>query len=92
MFQYVFAPILERLGVPVQDRTYIMRFCIQGLMGVLSEWPSSFKLQEPMLLSIFSISMKKENWTKNQPVGNSDRFDKKATGLYPGRCHIITLT
>lgn len=38
MFHYVFTPILERLQVPEQDRHYIMRFYIQGLIAIISEW------------------------------------------------------
>ena len=38
MFRYVFTPILDRYGVPEQDRTYIMAFYIQGLMAIISEW------------------------------------------------------
>lgn len=36
--QYVLLPILKRYGVPVQDRTYIMAFYIQGLMAIITEW------------------------------------------------------
>lgn len=38
MFKYVFTPILERYGVPKQDRCYIMSFYIQGLMAIIIEW------------------------------------------------------
>ena len=38
MFHHVFTPILDRYGVPEQDRTYIMAFYIQGLMAIISEW------------------------------------------------------
>ena len=38
MFHHVFTPILDRYGVPEQDRTYIMAFYIRGLMAVISEW------------------------------------------------------
>lgn len=38
MFQHVFTPILERFGVPEQDRTYIMAFYIRGLMAIITEW------------------------------------------------------
>ena len=38
MFQHVFTPILERFGVPEQDRTYIMAFYIRGLMATITEW------------------------------------------------------
>ena len=38
MFRYVFTPILDRYGIPQQDRRYIMAFYIQGLMAIISEW------------------------------------------------------
>ena len=38
MFRHVFTPILDRYGVPEQDRTYIMAFYIRGLMAIISEW------------------------------------------------------
>lgn len=38
MFLHVFTPILDRYGVPQQDRRYIMAFYIQGLMAIISEW------------------------------------------------------
>lgn len=38
MYRYVIAPILERFGVPEQDRAYIMSFYIRGLMAVITEW------------------------------------------------------
>ena len=38
MFHHVFTPILDRYGVPEQDRTYIMAFYIRGLMAITSEW------------------------------------------------------
>lgn len=38
MFRHVFTPILERYGVPQQDRAYLMAFYLQGLMAILTEW------------------------------------------------------
>lgn len=38
MLRHVFTPILERYGVPQQDRAYLMAFYIQGLMAILTEW------------------------------------------------------
>ena len=38
MFRHVFTPILDRYGMPQQDRRYIMAFYIQGLMAIISEW------------------------------------------------------
>ncbi len=36
--RHVLQPILERYGVPKQDRNYIMAFYIQGLMAIITEW------------------------------------------------------
>ena len=38
MVRHVFTPILDRYGIPQQDRRYIMAFYIQGLMAIISEW------------------------------------------------------
>ena len=38
MFRHVFMPILDRYGVPQQDRRYMIAFHIQGLMAIISEW------------------------------------------------------
>ena len=38
MFRHVFTPILERYGVPEEDRVYRMTFYIHGLMAIISEW------------------------------------------------------
>lgn len=38
MFRYIFTPILERFGVPEEERRYIMAFHIRGLMAVIAEW------------------------------------------------------
>ena len=38
MFRHVFTPILDRYGIPQQDRPYLMAFYIQGLMLIISEW------------------------------------------------------
>lgn len=38
MFSHVFTPILDRYGVPQQDRRYIMAFYIHGLMAIIMEW------------------------------------------------------
>ncbi len=38
MFCGVFSPILERHGVPMCDRRYIMEFYIHGLAAIISEW------------------------------------------------------
>lgn len=36
--RYVFSPILERYGVPEEDREYMMDFYIGGLMAVIGKW------------------------------------------------------
>lgn len=38
MCRYVFMPILERYGVPEDERAYRMAFSVQGLMAIISEW------------------------------------------------------
>ena len=38
LFQHVFVPILERYQVPSEDREYIMKFYIHGIMAVVSGW------------------------------------------------------
>ena len=38
MFRHVFTPILDRYGIPQQDRPYLMAFYIQGLMAIILEW------------------------------------------------------
>lgn len=38
LFQHVFAPILDRYQVPVENRRYIMAFYIQGIMAIIEEW------------------------------------------------------
>ena len=36
--KHVLRPILERYGVPEQDRSYMMTFYIHGLMAIITEW------------------------------------------------------
>ena len=38
LFEHVFIPILNRFGVPEENRGYMMAFYIQGLMAVIREW------------------------------------------------------
>ena len=38
MFRHVITPILDRYGVPDQDRSYLMAFYLHGLMAIISEW------------------------------------------------------
>ncbi len=37
-FRHVFTPILDRYGVPLEDRKYLMSFYIQGMMAIITEW------------------------------------------------------
>lgn len=38
MVRFVFTPILDRYQVPVEERRYIMRFYVQGIMAIIIEW------------------------------------------------------
>ena len=38
MFQFVFAPILERYQVSDEIRKYMMAFYVQGLMAIIAQW------------------------------------------------------
>lgn len=38
MFRYVFTPILERFGIPLSDRQYLLTFYINGIMAIITEW------------------------------------------------------
>ena len=38
MCRYVLTPVLERCGVPEEERIYRMAFYIQGLMAIITEW------------------------------------------------------
>lgn len=38
LFRHVITPILDRYGVPEQDRPYLMAFYLHGLMAIISEW------------------------------------------------------
>lgn len=38
MCLYILTPILERYGVPENERAYRMAFYVQGLMAIISEW------------------------------------------------------
>lgn len=38
LLRHVIMPILERYGVPENDRKYIMAFHIHGLMAIIEEW------------------------------------------------------
>ena len=36
--RYILTPILNRFGVPQEEQKYLLRFCIGGLMAIISEW------------------------------------------------------
>lgn len=38
MYRHVLTPILERYGVPQEERAYRMAFSVQGLMANITEW------------------------------------------------------
>ena len=38
MFEHIFAPVLERFGVPEEQRHYIMSFYVNGIAGIIEEW------------------------------------------------------
>lgn len=38
MFRHIFAPILERFGVPEKERTYRMGFYVKGVMAIVEQW------------------------------------------------------
>ena len=38
MFQFVFAPVLERYQVSDEIRKYMMAFYVQGLMAIIAQW------------------------------------------------------
>lgn len=38
MFEHIFDPVLERFGVPEEQRHYIMSFYVNGIAGIIEEW------------------------------------------------------
>ncbi len=38
LFRHIITPILDRYGVPQQDRAYLMAFYLHGLMAIIMEW------------------------------------------------------
>lgn len=38
LFRHVIAPILDRYGVPQQDRPYLMAFYLHSLIAIILEW------------------------------------------------------
>ena len=38
MFEYIFNPILARFCVPEAERSYVMKFYLNGVFGIIMEW------------------------------------------------------
>ena len=38
MFEYIFSPILARFGVPETERSYVMKFYLNGVFAIIMEW------------------------------------------------------
>lgn len=38
MFKYVFSPIMNKFGVPDENRKYILTFYINGIIAIIMEW------------------------------------------------------
>lgn len=38
MFKYLFNPILERFYIPETEKSYILSFYMNGIMGIVTEW------------------------------------------------------
>ena len=38
MFEYIFNPILERFNVPENKRSYMIKFYLTGVYGIVTEW------------------------------------------------------
>lgn len=38
MFEHLFDPIMERMCIPTEERSYILSFCIMGIMGIVTSW------------------------------------------------------
>lgn len=38
MFRHVFEPAMRRFGVPEQDRSYLARFYVHGIMAIIAQW------------------------------------------------------
>ena len=41
MFEKIYTPILERFGYPIESRNYIMRFYLNGINAIITEWLKS---------------------------------------------------
>ena len=70
MFSHVFTPILDRYGVPQQDRRYIMAFYIQGLMAIIMEWLRSGCInhcsQTAVLSTVRTVAGMGRDWRGNR--------------------------
>ena len=38
MFEHIFDPVMERFGVPLDERHYLMAFYLKGIAGIIEEW------------------------------------------------------
>ena len=38
MFEHIFSPILVRFGVPETERSYVMKFYLNGVFAIIMEW------------------------------------------------------
>lgn len=38
MFMQIFYPIMDRLGIPVSERSYVIAFYINGMIAMIMEW------------------------------------------------------
>ena len=38
MFEYIFSPILARFAVPEAERSYVMKFYLNGIFAIIMEW------------------------------------------------------
>lgn len=38
MFKHIFSPILERFGIPEENREYMMAFYIHGMIAIITQW------------------------------------------------------
>ena len=41
MFENIYTPILERFGYPIESRNYIVRFYLNGINAIITEWLKS---------------------------------------------------
>ena len=41
MFKYIFEPILVQFGVPLKERSYVIKFYLTGVFAIVMEWLSN---------------------------------------------------